>query len=210
MLKHTSQNSQLPDWIKDYRNQSWQIEILIAGGTVITLASITDKVRDYFFLNYPIAEFSHYAIILLFAVYLVTRVLLLGFIANLILRAVWLAYLGINFSFPSGVDYKKIKSDRASRELRKQPNILDRVITLEKLCNLSYSLAVLLALLTASAFISLLFITYLFESLGAEDWVIGPTFPYVVSFLIVITQIGLLDKVLYRGSRRSATPSKLT
>lgn len=210
MLEPHETPAKLSSWISDYRVQSWQMEILIAGGTVLSLASITGFFKDFFFHHYPIAEFGHYSILVLFGVYLVTRVLLIGFIANLMLRAVWLAYLGINFSFPEGIKYDRIKHERAKRQLAKQSNILQRVTTLERLCNLSYSMAILLAILVTSAFISLIFITFVFETLGAGDFVLEPAFAYIVSFLIIFIQIGILDRVLLRGSRRLGVPNKFS
>jgi len=200
MLKNNHKYTDLPEEIVDYRDQSWQIEILIAGGTVLTLASITDNFRHLFFQYFPITDFSHYMILLIFAAYISTRVLLIGFIANLILRAVWLAYLGINFSFPKGIDYDHVGgSEESKTRLRSQPAIIDRVLKLERYCNLSYSLAILLALITTSAFASLVVVTLLLQLLGAGSWVEESLFAYIFTFFIISTQLGLFDRLLFRG-----------
>ena len=209
MLKENHQ-TKLPDWIKDYRDQSWQIEMLIAGGTVFTLFNVTDMVRDFFFQTYPILEYSLYRTLLLFGIYLVTRILLIGFTANLTLRAVWLAYLGINFSFPDGINYSKLKASNTSKDiLREQPNILDRVVTLEKLCNLSYSWAVLMAIFGTSIFISLIAIIFLLDVLNVGDIIYSATFVYLLAFFIGFVQMGLLDRLLFTGKPSGRKISKL-
>jgi len=197
MLKENN-TRKLPEWIKDYRDQSWQMEILIAGGTVFTLFSLADFFQLSFYRIYPSINFSIYRTLLLFGVYLVTRILLFGFATNLILRSVWLAYLGINFSYPDGLNYNKLKSNQESKDrLKASPNILNRLITLEKLCNLSYSLAVLLAIFAASIFISMMSITWILDTLGLHDVVNEAAFSYSLSFFIGIIQLGWLDRILF-------------
>jgi len=192
MTSDTSSHS-----IHVYRAQSWQIEMLIAGGTVITLASLSDEIKHFFFKAYPLVEFSHYRILLLFGIFLVTRILLFGFVTNLMLRAVWLAYLGINFSFPDGVNYGRIKSVEAIDKIASHEGIHQRVTRLERLCNLSYSLAILLAIFAASTFISLAIISWPFSLMGLGYIVEEPAFSYSMSFLIILVQIGLLDRLLF-------------
>ena len=203
MLKDDN-TQKLPGWIKDYRDQSWQMEILIAGGTVFTLFSLADFFQLSFYRIYPSIHFSIYRTLALFGVYLVTRILLFGFAANLILRAVWLAYLGINFSFPDGLNYKKLKSNQESKDqLKASPNILNRLISLEKLCNLSYSLAVLLAIFATSIFISMIFITWVLDYIGFHDIVDQAVFSYTLSFIIGIIQLGWLDRILFTKKSKS-------
>jgi len=59
MLKENN-TRKLPEWIKDYRDQSWQMEILIAGGTVFTLFSLADFFQLSFYRIYPSINFSIY------------------------------------------------------------------------------------------------------------------------------------------------------
>jgi len=185
-----------------YKSQSWQIEMLIAGGTLITLASLSDEIRHYFFRVYPLVEFSHYRIVMLFGVFLVTRILLFGFTANLILRSVWLAYLGVSFSFPDGINYDRVKSVKAKNKLRDDPSVSNRVRILERLCNLSYSLAILLSIFAASTFISLIIVTYALSLVGLTFVEEEPIYSYIISFFIIFVQIGLLDRLLFSSKNK--------
>ena len=87
--------TKVPDHIRSYRYESWQIEMLIAGGILYGLFESSDVLKSYFFQLYPILEITTNQIILLFGIYVIIKILLIGFMANLFLRAVWLGYLGI-------------------------------------------------------------------------------------------------------------------
>lgn len=184
----------LPEYVKEYRDQSWSIEMLIAGGTVYSLFAVTDYMKSFFFDLYPVIEFDTYHIVLLFFLYLVTRILLFGFIANLVFRAIWLAYLGINFSFPKGINYDRLKaSDFQKETLKLKPNIAERVIFLEKLCNLSYSLAILLSLFTTFLLLGVIFVIWLLNLMGLHELTGSSVFNYMLPFVIAMIYSGALD-----------------
>lgn len=202
------EHNELPEYIKEYRDQSWQIEILIAGGVVFSLYSITDTFREYFFETWPLVNYGSIQILFLFFAYFITRILLFGFIANLFFRAVWLAYLGINFSFPKGIKYNNINaSDFRKEVLRLRPNIVERVIFLEKLCNLTYSIAILLALFSTSILIIMVIIIWLLECLGFYGLTQDPYFTYILALVIAIINSGLLDSILFRKKSNSKLAS---
>lgn len=198
------EHNKLPEYIKEYRDQSWQIEILIAGGVVFSLYSITDTFKEYFFDTWPIVNYGSIQILFLFFAYFITRILLFGFIANLFFRAVWLAYLGINFSFPGGIKYENLNaSDFRKEVLRLKPNIVQRVVFLEKLCNLTYSIAILLSLFSTSLIIIMMVIFWVLEFFGFYNLTEDPYFTYILALVIVIMSSGLLDSILFRKKNNS-------
>jgi len=74
-----------PEHITQYRYQSWQIEMLIAGGILYGLFT-SDKILQAFFVdNYAITDLTTNKIILLFGSFTITKILLIGFAANLFL-----------------------------------------------------------------------------------------------------------------------------
>ena len=192
----------LPEWIKQLKSQTWQIEMLIAGSAVYTLFSLSGDLQSLFYKVYPGISFNLERTLFLFGVYIVSRILLIGFILNLILRSVWLAYLGINFAFPNGVDFDRLKNHSDSIEnLKSQPTILKRVNTLETLCKLSYSISILLAIFMTSVFITTIIIHLFLESIGFNSIVYESWFSYSIAILIVIIQFGILDRIFL--SRKS-------
>ena len=203
-MNQDNQHNHLPEWIKQLRSQSWQIEILIAGSTVYTLFYLSDHLRTLFYSVYPGIDFNLERTLMLFGVYLVSRILLIGFIANLIIRSVWLAYLGINFAFPNGINYEKLKNNEESNEiLRNQPNIIERVSLLERLSKLSYSMAILLSIFMTSVFTTTILIHILLEKIGFGTIIYEAWFSYSMAILIAIIQMGVIDKFfLSKASKR--------
>ncbi|MBF4986265.1 hypothetical protein FNJ87_18765, partial [Nonlabens mediterrranea] len=93
---------------KNYAPVSWQLEFLIAGGIIFSLYTSTDYFKHLFLLKYPISNFDYGQVLLFFGTYVLTRVLLIGFGLNLILRTVWLAYFAISYWYPHDVNYENI------------------------------------------------------------------------------------------------------
>lgn len=195
-MKPDSKYDHLPDWIKQLRSQTWQIEILIAGSTVYTLFYLSDHIQSYFYSVYPGIDFNLTRSLILFGIYIVTRILLIGFIANLIIRAVWLAYLGINFAFPSGVNFDNLRNNTESKKILKtQPTILTRVALLERLAKLSYSIAILLAIFMTSVFITTVIIHLVLENIGFGLIIYEAWFSYSIAILVAIVQFGVIDRI---------------
>ncbi|NQX78526.1 hypothetical protein [Gilvibacter sp.] len=107
----------LRERIESFQKDSWQLEVFISGGIVYWLYSLTDSLRDFFFDFYPITYTSSNQIVFLFGLYTITRALLFGFAANLLLRAIWLAYLGVNYWYPNDVNKERLPD--ALRESRR-------------------------------------------------------------------------------------------
>ena len=132
--------SENPDWLEKLQSNSWQIEMLIAGGVVYTLYQLPSYFKKYFIINYESVGLTDTLVVSFFFAYTLTRLLLIGFTINLSLRAVWVAYIGIYASFPDGINENHPK-DSAWYKLKKAKqasvrNILDR---LEMACNITYS-----------------------------------------------------------------------
>lgn len=189
--------------VKNYRYQSWQIEILIAGGILYGLFKSSDVLKELFFDFFPISIVTSNKMIFLFGAYIITKILLIGFSANLFLRSVWLGYLGINFWFPNDINYDDIGgSESYKNELKKQAGIESRLEILERWCNLSFSFAVLLGFFTLSLFISLSAVIWLLDTLPfTKEWTNSALLNYGLAVLILCFQIGLFDRFLLKESK---------
>jgi hypothetical protein len=136
------------EWIEEQQNHSWQIEILISGGLIYTLYQLPVEIKRLFLLVYANTMVSDNTIALLIGTYFITQTLLIGFSVNLLLRAIWVAYLGINFSFPSQTN-EEGDEDQPGRK----GALLDRIISLERYSSLSYSIAIISALMAVGMLI---------------------------------------------------------
>ena len=191
-------NSKIPEHIKSYRYESWQIEMLIAGGILYGLFQSSDVLKSYFYQLYPVVEITSNKIIFLFGIYVIIKILLIGFTANLFLRAVWLGYLGISFWFPNDINYAQLRGGKNYiHQLKSETSAQKRLLMLEKWCNLSFSFAVLLGFLTISLLVSLSVIIWLLDSNSVTSYLANnATFTYILVVFLVISQIGLIDRLL--------------
>lgn len=197
---------------KAYHMESWQLEMLISGGIVYWLFQLTDSFRGFFFDVYPITFTNSNQIILLFGIYTISRALMIGFAMNLILRAVWLAFLSINYWFPNGLDKSKLPQNKAYQEkIIKRPNAQQRLTTVEKWANLSFSYAVIFALFGISLLVTISWIIWLIRTIQGSNFIANTEsyITYGILLLLVIVQLGILDRIVFARGGASGFFGKL-
>ena len=199
---NTGNKNSLPKWIKKIQQQSWQIEILIASGLIIFLYNIPHYLFN-FLIDYeesalPRAE----PVILFFGAFIFSRALLLGFVATLFLRALWLAFLGINFAFPDGINFQKLSySEFFKEKIEKSKTISERIISLEKICSLTYSITIMVTLFTAGMFVLLTVLYYGLYYL-APSFYDNPNNGIILLILIFLMMLGIVDWFFFGKMKR--------
>lgn len=191
--------------IAAFQKDSWQLEAFISGGIVYWLFSLTDSFQDFFFEVYPITYTSSNQIVLLFGAYTITRALLIGFAANLLLRAIWLAYLGITYWYPKDINTENLPPHLANnKRLTQSKSAVDRLMIIERWCNLSFSFAVIFALFGSSLLLVLSGIIWIILQIIGENFFHSPWVTYSLVFGLILIQLGILDRLLYwKGSNNS-------
>ncbi len=194
-----SSPQKLPKWLAEQQFHSWQIEILIASGLVYFLSQVPDYLRQFFTSQAQASGGSVEETILLSGGISFSQALLMGFVVNLILRAIWLAYLGINFSFPKGINYQQLGYDdffNLRNEERK--SLVDRILTIEKLCSLSYSVTIIMTLVTLGAFWMLLLTLWTSELF--TDWLYNISMRGGVALFLFwfVVMLGGFDYLFFR------------
>lgn len=194
------QLKELPNWLKEQQYISWQLEILIASGLVVTLFQLPDLIAQFLIRTNDLTIISGSKLSLIFAGLTVSRTLLIGFSVNLLLRVVWLAFMGINFVFPNDINYEKLKySDYFKRSFERSANSNYRLLRLEQICSLSFSLAVLLSFI----FIGLLILMSLIFPLLSSDFLNKYIyFPYFLIGFIFMVIIGGLDHIFFKSFKK--------
>lgn len=174
--------------------------MLVAGGIFYSLYTSTDFIRDFYLQNQAINDYGHYQVLVLFGVYILTRALLIGFGGNLLLRTVWIAYLAIEYWYPDGINFTRLKLPAAEKERLKAGNSTDtRLENLEKWASLSFSFAVLFALILVSTFVVCVLVCAVFlELFGWEELVYSPTFNYILAFIILLAHLGILQRFSFK------------
>lgn len=187
-----------PHWLENLQANSWQVEMFIAGGVVITLYQLPDYFRRYFILAYETVGLNDYIILLLLSVYLITRLLLIGFIANLILRSIWVAYIGIYASFPSGINrFPDNFKEWYKRKESLQPEIKFKLDRLERACNISFSLAILLCLISVSVIILMLIILLGINQIPFYSFLDTAKFKYGIIIFCVLLVLGVFERYTF-------------
>ncbi len=191
---------------KNYAPVSWQLEFLIAGGIIFSLYTSTDYFKHLFLLKYPISNFDYAQVLLFFGTYVLTRVLLIGFGLNLILRTVWLAYFAISYWHPDDVDYDKLKLNfYQKKNHQEQANAKARLLNLDKWANLSFSLTIIFTFIVFSSIIVLLAIQFILAELFGAYWLINNAiFNYTSAIFVLLLQLGIFDFLLRKKHQRGA------
>ncbi len=186
----------LPKWLEEQQTNSWQIEILFASGFILFLLKIPQYCKDYLVSVLQSSAFESYVLILVVGTYLFSRALLIGFVVNLILRALWLGMLGVNFAFPQGINYERLNySEYFNDKTKQQKSLAEQIIQVEKICSLSFSITVIMTLMSLGVFLllalSFSFISYFFPTLDT------PVLGYILMILFFLLSLGVLDRVVF-------------
>ena len=198
----------LPKWVQEQQHQSWQIEILIASGLIFFLTRIPKYLGDWFSAYSQATDFGPESVILLIGALYFSRVLLIGFIINLIFRALWLAYLGINFVYPNDINYERLNySDYFRQKMEQKPDAVKRILQLEHISSLSYSMTVMLTIMAFGIFL-LLSVFYSLLKHIAHGLYDSPQFGMFIMAFLLLFSLGLLDFLFFRLLKNKRKISK--
>jgi len=198
---------------EEQQQQSWQIEntqieILIASGFIFFLFNLPDFLTNYFIDVNESKIIQAEGTILFFGSYIFARALLIGFSIILFLRALWLAFLGINYAFPQGINYSKLSYSNYFKEKTKhKTSVKNRIIKLEKVCSLTYSVTIILTLLTIGMFLLMSLIFYVIYYLAPSFYV--PEFGYVIIIVLFLMMLGIFDLIFFGFLKRFQIISKI-
>ena len=188
----------LPNWVQEQQHQSWQIEILIATGLIFFLTRIPKYLGNVFTEYAQATEYGAESVILVIGAVYFSRVLLIGFSINLLLRSLWLAYLGVNFVYPNDINYDRLKySDYFREKTEKRADSVKRILLLEHYSSLSYSMTVILTVMAIGIF-SLLSIFYSILRIIAYRLYDSQEFGIFVMVLFLFFSLGILDFLFFR------------
>ena len=182
MSEPKSPKQQLPRWLKRTQEGSWEPEILISGIVLLALTQVPRLLDQlHYWLEERTSMFFFYTStvddIVFDTLKLSTRWLVAGLIIHLILRSLWISYVGLSFAFPKGIQLDKLKMQPwFKNRLGKLNNFQAGIIRLENLCSSIYATAFLFVMASVSLGIFLSFmlllglvIAYLFPAWVTAD-----------------------------------------
>ncbi|MEM1217696.1 MAG: hypothetical protein AAGH79_02240, partial [Bacteroidota bacterium] len=146
---------------------------------------------------------------LLIGGFVLSRALLIGFVLNLFLRAIWLAYLGIQFTFPDDIKADNLRYNQFYQDrLDAQPTTIQRIMRLEHAASLTYSFAILLTLMSCGAFLLSGLIFPILDRLNLSVLQSNYT-GYYIFFLIILIIMGGIDQLVFRWFGRWTSLSRI-
>lgn len=100
------EKSNIPQWLKNLQENSWEVELLISGGAIFSLFQISNFYLELMESLKITSGFAGTGIFIILGM-LGIKILTIGFFFHLFLRAIWLGMVCINFVFPKGISGKK-------------------------------------------------------------------------------------------------------
>ena len=133
-------------WLNTLQKNSWEPEILISGIVLFGLFKIyplIDELNYFLEMNSSIIFTRGNVNETLTTILKTSNIsLILGFLFHLLLRSVWVAYIGLSYVYEDGISYKSLKyPDKYLDDLKTSGNFVKQIHTLEKICSVSFSVS---------------------------------------------------------------------
>jgi len=173
-----NEKNPVPVWLQNLQDNSWEIELLISGGAVFTLLQFPDAFLIFYRsvkTSYALPGLNVYLILGMACIKILTN----GFILHLLLRSFWLAMVCINYTFPQGIEGRRMKQAHPFRsrhvdgDLREQIMWVDRIsglvifmTILSTLVLLGFLLVMVLIVFSANNVRNTLFLDFVENVLG--------------------------------------------
>ena len=193
-------NNQIPSWLKQIMENSWELELLISGGAIFSLFQLSGKWVQWFESIVEFTTLPGQDIILIIGT-LGLELLKIGFITHIIFRAFWLAMVCANYVYPTGIKKEKIKWKKPFRIYAEDEEDLQQpIIKLDRYCGIVIYLSI-----TSSIFllgiIATIFLLISVPSLLDLSFAYGFYMQFVVLFILLyildLFSSGFLRKIPY-------------
>ncbi|NRA92554.1 MAG: hypothetical protein HRU26_07690 [Psychroserpens sp.] len=180
----------IPKWLKDLQENSWELELFISGGAIFTLFQMSDIWINWM-ENLGIISIVPGRSIYLLIGTIGIETLKLGFILHLLLRALWLSMVCINYVYPSGIKSKRQKLRKPFKDITDETRDLQKqIIGTDKLCGIVMYLSISSTFLLAGLMFSFYVVYSLPLSLNIYDG-----FGFLLNVVLLIFLLYLIDLV---------------
>ncbi len=188
----------LPEWLKNFQENSWEVEILISGGAIFSLFQVSDFFLEFAFSLKINSEFPGTDIFIILGMTAI-KILTVGFFSHLFLRALWVGMICINYVFPSGIsDKTKMYAKPFKNRFSSYNNLYHEIKKIDKASGLVMFFSVLsFVIVIGLLMLTITFITIplLFISNSTPVLVIGQLLIFLYVFDLLF--FGVLRKVPY-------------
>ena len=175
---------------------TWEVELLISGVAVFAMLQLPGWLDERMFALEPRLNEGWQVILLLFYLYAKSAAVVLAvtFAMHLLLRAQWIALVGMHSVYPQGVRLDKMRMGTIQRAIEEaQPdNSADAIERADNRASVVFAIGVSIAMLITGICIgvsgTLLLATVLLQALG---WQVNPLTVMAVIFFVVFGTLGI-------------------
>jgi hypothetical protein len=193
-------NHKIPAWLKLIQENSWELELLISGGAIFSLFQLSGSWINWIESTNEFANFQGRTEILLLGT-LGIEILKIGFITHIILRALWLSMVCVNYVYPQGIQKEKITWKRPFKnDIQDNEDLQFPIIKIDRYCGI----VIYLSISSAIMLMGIIFCIFLFLSIPSIlGWKYADgLYIYIVVLCLILYVIdlftaGLLRKIPY-------------
>jgi hypothetical protein len=166
-MENVTRKEETPKWLRRAQEGSWEPEILISGIVLLALTQVPRLLDQlHYWLEERTSTFYFYTSEgddILFSILKVSSYwLIAGLITHLVMRSVWVSFVGLSYVYPNGIKFDNLKYQPSfQRKMEALPSFEASVEKLENICSSIYSIAFLLVMATISACLYMVFIIFL-------------------------------------------------
>lgn len=199
------------DALPRHTTPTWEVELLISGVAVFAMLQLPGWLDDRFFALIPRFDQAVVNALIVVFVYLKSAALILAltFTLHLILRAHWIALVGLHSVFPDGVHWERLRMGPVRRALEQQ-HLAPAEIGIERADNRATVTFALGVMLGSLMLVICLVASIAFGINGILRWSFGTTFDlfrllflFFAAALLPFLAAHLIDRRF--GSRLAAT-----
>lgn len=175
------------DALPGHTTPTWEVELLISGVAVFAMLQLPGWLDDRFFALVPRFEQGWVAMLTTLFVYLKSAALILAitFTLHLILRARWIALVGLRSVFPDGVRWKHLRMGPVRRALEQQ-RLAPATVVIERADNQATVVFAMGVMLGCLMLVVSLVVSVAFAITGTLQRVLGVNLDVVLPILAVV------------------------
>jgi len=195
----TKEKSRIPDWLKNLQENSWELELLVSGGAIFSLIQVSDLFLETIGTMRITAHLPGIGIVMIVGM-LGIKILTIGFIVHLILRAFWLGLVCINYVFPVGINADKLKHKRPFKPKHVEGDMKEHIMRVDSLCGTIMFISIISAVAITGLLILFCIVIYLIISF--ENTTGAATMELVATVFVVNLWLYVFDLLLMGLFRR--------
>ncbi|MFY0685626.1 MAG: hypothetical protein JXQ90_00600 [Cyclobacteriaceae bacterium] len=193
--------SNTPKWLRKIQQNSWEPEILISGGAIFTLLTLSDDFI-YWFRDAKVFLGLHFpgTSIIIFLMIIAIEGIKTLFIFHLLIRAYWTGLIGLSFVFPDGIGSSRINELHPlfRYTVTDSTNIAQYIQKVENIASLVFAITIRFMLSVIGILVLLSSILMLYLNLPITIFLI---IILVFGLLFIITVIDAMGDMKFRKSQ---------